>query len=127
VSVLDEVNTIRKIDFVDIALGKSEDYKIGIEANCESDAEKYMLYNNVALFQLESVYNEHRSYVNKKIDQSNILSELYKSQLKKQFPTLFHEYSIDDMSSSILINEINQKNEILGKLIYDLVLPNVKS
>ncbi|HCD58075.1 MULTISPECIES: hypothetical protein [Exiguobacterium] len=125
--ILDEIKTIKKVNFVDIALGKSEDYKIGIHANCESDTEKYMIYNNVALFQLESVYNEYRGYVNKKIEQSYILNALYKSQLKKQFPNLFDEYSIDNLSSLILNDEENQKNEILGKLIYDLVLSNVKA
>ncbi|MGE6553985.1 hypothetical protein [Exiguobacterium artemiae] len=125
-SLLDEIEVIKEVDFVDIALGKSDDYKIGINANCESDFEKYMLYNNVALFQLEAVYNEYRGYVNKKIEQSYVLNTLYKSQLQKQFPNLFQEYSIDSLSNIILVDKQNQKNEILGKLIYDLVLPKVK-
>lgn len=122
-----EINETNEINFVDISLGKNSNYQIEVIVDGASDFEKYSLYNNAVLFQLEAVYNEYKSYINRKIEQSYILNNLYKSQLQKQFPNLFHEYSIEDMSNLILIDRGNQKNEILGRLIFDLVVPNVKS
>lgn len=123
----DEMNEENTVNFVDVSLGKSTDYQIEIDTDCTSDNEKYMVYNNIALFQLEAVYNEYKNFINQRIEQSYILNHLYKSQLQSQFPNLFSEYSINDLSSLILVDKTNQKNEVLGKLIYELVFPNVKS
>lgn len=122
-----EINETNEINYVDIFLGKSSNYQIEVIVEGTSDFERYILYNNAVLFQLEAVYNEYKGYINRKIEQSYILNNLYKSQLQKQFPNLFHEYSIEDMSNLILIDRENQNNEILGRLIFDLVVPNVKS
>lgn len=122
-----KVNENNEINFVDVSLGKSLDYQIEINANCDLENDKYKVFNNAALFQIEAVYNEYRRHINRKIEQSNILNSLYKSQLQSQFPNLFQEYSFDSMSNIMLVDEESQRHEILGKLIYDLVVPNVKA
>ncbi|RJP00918.1 hypothetical protein D3D03_08985, partial [Exiguobacterium sp. RIT452] len=122
-----KINLNNTVDFVEVSLGKSLNYQIEIDTTSTNENEKYMVYNNAALFQLEAVYNEHKRYINRKIEQSYILNNLYKSQLQNQFPTLFHEHSIDNMIDLILIDKGNQRNEVLGKLVYELVAKNVKS
>lgn len=121
------INLKNSIDFVDAALGLNDTYSIEIIAKTENMNEKYRIYNNMALFQIETVYNEYKGYINQKIQQGNILNDLYKFQMKNQFPQLFQEYSIDNLTDMILLNPQNQKNEILGKLIHDIILPAVKN
>lgn len=120
---VDEVGTM---DFVDVRLGKSFNYQIEIEATGEKEEDQYKVYNNAALFQLEAVYNEYRGYINRKIEQSYILNDLYKAQLQAQFPTLF-PHTIDSMTNTFFTKKEDLRHEVLGKLVHDIVVPTVKA
>ncbi|MEE1133001.1 MAG: hypothetical protein UHX00_15390 [Caryophanon sp.] len=118
-------NDFKKVDFVDVTLGKSFNYQIEIEATGEKE-DQYKVYNNAALFQLEAVYNEYRGYINRKIEQSYILNDLYKAQLHEQFPTLF-PHTIDSMTNTFFTKKEDLRHEVLGKLVHDIVVPTVKA
>lgn len=118
---------IREVDFVEISLGKSEDYQIEIIANNTETSIQRKVYNNAALFQIEAVYNQFHAYINRRIRKSYILSDLYKSQLADQFPELLSENLGKGLGEMFLVSHAEQRHEVLGKLTCDLILPTIES
>lgn len=115
-----------EVDFVEVFLGESTNYQIEVIATSNDESIKRKVYNNASLFQIEEVYNQFRPYINRKIKQSYILSDLYKKQLLNQFPNLFNK-EFDTIIDSFIVNSDDQRHEILGKLINDLIRPVIKS
>ncbi|WP_255289085.1 HNH endonuclease [Bacillus cereus] len=122
----EEVKTYKEMDFVDITLGKNTNYYIEIIPTSDKKEDQRKVLSNAALFQLEEVYNQFRFYVNRKIEQSYKMNEIYIQSLVDQFPVILSESNMSDLVDTFLINKETLSQEVLGKLIYDVILPTIR-
>ncbi len=122
----EEEKTYKEMDFVDITLGKNTNYYIEIIPTSDKKEDQRKVLSNVALFQLEEVYNQFRYYVNQKIEQSYKINETYIQSLVNQFPLFLSESNMSDLVDIFLINKETLSQEVLGKLIYDVILPTIR-
>lgn len=122
-----DTNNDDKGSFVECVLGESTNYCIEVEASNDlTEENKNKVYHNAALFQLEAIYNQFKPYLNRKIKQSYIVNSLYLKQLDNQFPGLFTEQEMVMTVDTLLIDYENIRNEVLGKLLFDILLPTIK-
>lgn len=122
----EEEKTYKEMNFVDITLGKNTNYYIEIIPTSDKKEDQRKVLSNVALFQLEEVYNQFRYYVNRKIEQSYKMNEIYIQSLVDQFPVILSESNMSDLVDTLLINKETLSQEVLGKLIYDVILPTIR-
>ncbi len=122
----EEEKTYKEMNFVDITLGKNTNYYIEITPTSDKKEDQRKVLSNVALFQLEEVYNQFRYYVNRKIEQSYKTNEIYIQSLVDQFPGFLSESNMSDLVDTFLINKETLSQEVLGKLIYDVILPTIR-
>jgi len=114
-------------NFVDVHLGKSSNYVIKIAPNSHlSNKMKQKVLHNVSLFQLETLYEQFKPFINQKIDQSYYINKLYTSQLVESFPTWLDKEYVDGFADSLFYLENDYHHNILGKLTYDLIKPSVQ-
>ncbi|MBJ8072721.1 hypothetical protein [Bacillus cereus] len=126
INLLEEEKTYKEMDFVDITLGKNTNYYIEIIPTSDKKEDQRKVLSNVALFQLEEVYNQFRYYVNRKIEQSYKMNEIYIQSLVNQFPAFLSESNMSDLVDTFLINKETLSQEVLGKLIYDVISPTIR-
>lgn len=121
----DVYHSTEDVDFVKICYGESDNYQIEIDCNSSDLMKKRKVYNNVALFQLEEVYNSFIPVINRRFAQSKKISELYLLQLKMQFPQLIPEEQSSNLEEHLryVMTNKDAKTEVLGKLINELVVP----
>jgi hypothetical protein len=122
----EEEKTYKEMNFVDITLGKNTNYYIEITPTSDLKEDQRKVLSNVALFQLEEVYNQFRYYVNRKIEQSYKTNDIYIQSLVEQFPGFLTESNISELVDIFLINKETLSQEVLGKLIYDVILPTIR-
>lgn len=115
-----------EFDFTDVSLGKSENYVIKITSKLSSsERAKIKVLHNVSLFQLESLYEQFKPYINEKLDQSYRMNQLYKAQLVDTFPSWLDHNYVNQFTDSLFHSNENYRNNMLGKLTFDLIKPTV--
>ncbi|PFC20783.1 hypothetical protein CN282_30600 [Bacillus thuringiensis] len=116
-----------KINYVDAILGETNNFEITISPkgifnnNWSTESEKIInrkVNNNIKLFRLKSIYNQHKDFIQENILKAKIYNEMYLQQLHMDFPILIHNYDIKTLTMK---NTNDFHYNLLSKALHDII------
>lgn len=122
-----------RINYVDAILGETNNFEITISPknifnNLSLTPEEKILNkkvnNNIKLFRLKSIYNQHKDFIQENILKARIYNELYLQQLYLDFPNLIQNYDV----RVLVIKEVSEfQYNILSKALHDIIETEILS
>lgn len=107
-----------KKDVVEVMYGKSDNFNIKIETN---NIENKISKNNIKVFKLDKLYENHKEHVKDLIKKSIVYEESMINELYNQYPNLFNdELEIKEIIFNTYRNSEDFNKRPLSKLNYDI-------
>ncbi|MFJ3387996.1 hypothetical protein [Lysinibacillus sp. NPDC086135] len=109
------INEYSEIDYYEMFIGNSTEFKIDIEINTEDEMKKLKIKGNLEVFRIVDLYNKyHKNYVKSLIRKSHIYNKVYLYSLMNTFESIF--LNEEDLYNAIYPKITDDKNYMLAKL-----------